>query len=126
MRTGSGELKISGKVLRWPSCIPVKEATIEFWQANRSGEYSDDQRAMVIADEDGYFEYKSDYPGIYESRPAHIHVKVSNQEIEDLITQIYPETVLTAGEIKIDLIVLEKNAVAPSWHNTETPLQPNQ
>jgi protocatechuate 3,4-dioxygenase beta subunit len=97
---------------------------IEFWQADASGRYTDEQRATVIAGDDGQFEYKSDFPGRYESRPVHIHVKVSGQNVDDLITQLYPKADPADVDIDVDLVALERNTPAPGGYSTGTPVVP--
>lgn len=122
--TGSGSLTIKGTVLSWPACEPVSGATIEFWQADGAGVYTDDQRATVVAGDDGTFAYRSDFPGQYEARPVHIHVKVSGGTVQDLITQLYPQTEPAVTEIAVELVALARDAQPPAGYSTTAPLTP--
>jgi protocatechuate 3,4-dioxygenase beta subunit len=81
---------------------PVADAKIEIWHTDDNGayhpqgngpasRYSDDEislRGYVTSDEDGYYEFTSIFPGEYEGRSRHIHVRVSGDGISDRISQI--------------------------------------
>lgn len=72
------------------SCIPFNGAKVDIWQANSQGIYSDvmDQgsegknflRGYQIADDNGTVRFITIYPGWYEGRAIHIHVKVRSLE----------------------------------------------
>jgi protocatechuate 3,4-dioxygenase beta subunit len=97
-----GEIvEISGRVLT-PSGSPVRNATVEVWQADNTGAYIH-PRSIGYARRDlnfqgfGRFETASDgeyrfrtiKPGLYTGRTRHIHFKVRSAGRQDLTTQCY-------------------------------------
>jgi len=122
--TGDGKLTITGRVISWPECLPVPNAKIEFWQAGADGRYTDDQRSAVYADNTGSFYYRSSFPGVYEARPVHIHVKISSNKLNDLVTQIYPEGKLMETQVIRDFVALSSDAIAPNGYDVEAPNLP--
>ncbi len=89
-RVGSGYV-LSGTVLGAEECKPIPNAHIEFWLANRRGDYDDAHRATVFASERGEYRLESNVPVSYGGRPPHIHVRVTAPGYEELVTQHYPE-----------------------------------
>ena len=87
-KVGSGYV-LSGRVLT-VGCRPIARARIEFWLVNPRGEYDDAHRATVVAGRDGRYRFESNRPIAYESRPAHIHVRVGVRGFRVLVTQHYP------------------------------------
>lgn len=84
-------LTITGRVLD-QDCKPVRGAVLDFWQADSRGEYDNvgyTLRGTVEAGDDGSYELLTVQPGKYETRPAHIHVKVWSEGEELLTTQLY-------------------------------------
>jgi protocatechuate 3,4-dioxygenase beta subunit len=67
-------------------CIPVRSAQVDIWHANFQGVYSVVQeqgtvgknflRGYQITDDNGAVQFSTVYPGWYEGRAIHIHVKV--------------------------------------------------
>jgi protocatechuate 3,4-dioxygenase beta subunit len=74
------------RVINHKKCEPAKNAAIDIWQCNASGVYSDEEseetvgqtflRGVQFTDSEGWAELKTIYPGHYEGRATHIHVKV--------------------------------------------------
>jgi protocatechuate 3,4-dioxygenase beta subunit len=72
------------------SCVPFSGAKVDIWEANSQGLYSgvaedgtegkDFLRGNQIADENGTVQFTTVYPGWYEGRAIHIHVKVRSVE----------------------------------------------
>jgi protocatechuate 3,4-dioxygenase beta subunit len=72
------------------SCVPYSGAKVDIWAANSQGLYSgvaedgtegkDFLRGNQIADENGTVQFTTVYPGWYEGRAIHIHVKVRSVE----------------------------------------------
>jgi len=87
-KVGSGYV-LSGRVLT-VGCRPIARARIEFWLVNPRGEYDNAHRATVMARLDGRYRFESNRPIAYESRPPHIHVRVSRRGFGTLVTQHYP------------------------------------
>ncbi len=91
---GSG-LSLAGGV-RDSRCRPMRDAVLEIWQADPSGEYDlagDGFRARLRTNERGGYQLSTAFPGRYLDgatyRPAHIHVKVHANGRPPLTTQLY-------------------------------------
>ena len=93
----------SGNVLSADGCEPIPGAQIEFWLADSQGNYDDAHRATMSAGEQGEYRFESNFPGQYESRPPHIHVRVTAPGYQELVTQHYPEAGQT--EATFDLVL---------------------
>lgn len=100
--TGSG-LAVSGDVLSYPGCRPVPGARVEWWHADRSGEYVDALRGSQKTGATGGYAFTTLPPGVYPGRPPHIHFKVFAPGYRTLTTQLY----LRGGEkaIRFDLVI---------------------
>lgn len=96
-------LHISGKIVKDDGRTPLSDGLIEVWQADNAGVYdniSDDYiyRASQRIAKDGTYHFSTTKPGpeaVDEKagvfRPAHIHMLISAEGQQDLITQIYFE-----------------------------------
>jgi protocatechuate 3,4-dioxygenase beta subunit len=72
------------------SCIPLKGALVDIWHANPQGIYSGIQqqgttgqnflRGNQVTDDNGTVQFTTVYPGWYEGRAIHIHIKVRTSE----------------------------------------------
>jgi protocatechuate 3,4-dioxygenase beta subunit len=72
------------------SCVPLRNAQVDIWQTNALGLYSDIQslgtggkkflRGYQLTDGNGTARFTTVYPGWYEGRALHIHVKVRTFE----------------------------------------------
>lgn len=72
------------------SCTPLKGAHVDIWHANSQGLYSDIQQAgtegkkylrgFQVTDDNGTVQFTTIYPGWYEGRTVHIHIKVRTLE----------------------------------------------
>src|ERR1051325_4964091 len=72
------------------SCTPIKGAQVDIWHANSQGVYSgvNDQgtmgkkflRGYQVTDDNGNVQFTTIYPGWYQGRAIHIHVKVRTFE----------------------------------------------
>jgi len=100
-------LNVMGRVLNL-SGEPVRNATVEVWQANSYGRYSHpsdtnpapldpnfDGSAVLATDSEGRYRFKPIKPAAYPAgpdliRPAHIHFQVSGRQ-DRLVTQLYFE-----------------------------------
>jgi protocatechuate 3,4-dioxygenase beta subunit len=84
-------LVVTGKVVDH-NCEPVPGAVLDFWQTDSKGEYDNSGyvlRGTIEAGEDGSYKLDTIQPAKYETRPAHIHVKVWDKGQELLTTQLY-------------------------------------
>lgn len=99
-------LLVSGRVYGLDTRRPLANAVIDVWQANHQGRYDNDDpkrppaadvfvnRARVVTDENGYYEFETIKPGPYRIgpktwRPSHIHFWVRAPRYRELITQLY-------------------------------------
>src|SRR5918999_892279 len=72
------------------SCIPLKDAKVDIWHSNSQGVYSGVQdagtaendflRGYQMTDDNGTVQFTTIYPGWYEGRATHIHIKVRDYE----------------------------------------------
>ena len=96
---GKERLVVAGRVLGMPDCGPLAGATVEVWQADARGDYSqvsakpDDPgcllRASLLTDAGGRYAFTTVLPGEYPGRPRHIHYRVSHKGHATLVTQLY-------------------------------------
>jgi protocatechuate 3,4-dioxygenase beta subunit len=99
-------LLISGRVWAQDTRQPLANCLIDVWQANAQGRYDNDDpanppaatlfrnRARLVTDENGYYEYETIHPGAYQIgpnawRPPHIHYWVRHAGYRSLVTQLY-------------------------------------
>lgn len=134
-------LVISGRVWGLDTRKPLPSAVLDIWQANRNGRYDNDDpkippaanvfvnRARLITDDQGYYEYESIHPGPYRIdrttwRPAHIHYWIRATGYADLVTQLYfrgDEHQKGDAWIKDSLIIpLRENKTANGAYKTGT------
>jgi protocatechuate 3,4-dioxygenase beta subunit len=78
-------LQLTLVVLDATTCAPIPGATVEIWHADAGGVYSGFGsgassrtflRGVQIADASGAVTFKTVYPGWYQGRATHIHLKV--------------------------------------------------
>jgi catechol 1,2-dioxygenase len=101
-------LLVHGRIWGVDTRAPLGGAVLDIWQANAEGHYDMSHpdyplekgvfyyRTRLVADETGYYEFETVYPGRYEVgadtyRPAHIHYWVRQPGYRELITQLYFE-----------------------------------
>lgn len=99
-------LLVTGRVWSIQTRKPLSGAVLEIWHANDKGRYDNDDsshppatdsfvnRARLITDENGRYEFESIHPGRYRIsdtawRPAHVHYMVAYPNHKTLITQLY-------------------------------------
>jgi len=97
---------ISGRVWGLDSRKPLAGAQLDVWQANARGRYDNDDennppkpdvfvnRARLITDESGYYEFETVHPGAYQIganawRPSHIHYLAAATGYKPLVTQLF-------------------------------------
>ena len=79
-------LRLETKVLDVSSCKPIKAAAVDIWHCDAAGTYSGFaqegtegstfMRGIQRTDENGLATFTTIYPGWYEGRTVHIHVRV--------------------------------------------------
>jgi len=92
-------LNLNGTILQKDGQKPISDALIEIWQCDENEHYdntSDEYlfRGALKTDKDGTYNFRTIVPVPYKAtetmwRPAHIHLRVSSPEHQDLISQIY-------------------------------------
>ena len=105
MRDHVGEgYVLQGVVRSAAGCAPIAGAQIEFWMAGPDGQYTDDYRATMLVGEDGAYHFESNFPPPYSGRPSHIHLRVSAEGYQTLITQHYPKEGETGTSLDLVLV----------------------
>jgi hypothetical protein len=102
---GKGHV-LKGVVRSSTGCRPVPGAQLEFWQVNEQAEYDDAHRATMFADNVGAYSFESNFPLGYSGRPSHIHLRVTAEGYQTLITQFYPQEGET--EATFDIVLIEE------------------
>lgn len=79
-------LRLRVRVLNPATCRAIAGAAVDVWHCNAAGTYSDEAsegslgeeflRGIQLTDEHGFAEFRTVYPGYYQGRATHIHVKV--------------------------------------------------
>jgi len=95
---------MTGMVKSSRDCSVIKGARIEFWLVNPEGTYDDEHRATVFSDAAGSYRFESNMPKPYFGRPPHIHIRVSAESHETLVTQHYPEDGKTLSRFDLVLV----------------------
>jgi len=134
-------LLISGHVWAHDTRKPLSMAVVDIWQANANGRYDNDDpgnppkkgvflnRARLVVDEQGYYEYETIHPGRYQIgeniwRPSHIHYMVQHPGYKALITQLYfegdPHNEMDSFIRKSLIIGLRKQPVGTGFYETGT------
>jgi protocatechuate 3,4-dioxygenase beta subunit len=85
---------LTGRVLQYPGCTPIRGAFVEFWQASRNGRYDRRGHGSVITGPGGTFRFEGPVPPSEFGRPSHIHIHVSAAGYDDFVTTYF----LTRGE----------------------------
>jgi protocatechuate 3,4-dioxygenase beta subunit len=92
-RIGRGHV-LSGRILGYPGCAPIRGAAVEFWQESPNGRYDRRGRAGIVTGRGGAFRFEGPVPPGDSGRPPHIHVRVVAAGYEDFVTTY----VLARGE----------------------------
>jgi protocatechuate 3,4-dioxygenase beta subunit len=100
--TAQGEVLVFGGQVLDRAGNPLSGARVEIWQTDHQGIYDHpgDRRLMSrdqgfqgfgssMTNSQGLYRFRTLLPGVYGSRPRHIHVKVKHRGRVLLITQIY-------------------------------------
>lgn len=97
---GGRRLRLSGQLVD-TSGKALPNAVVEIWQADARGRYRhpgvpehlrDDAfqgYGRTEADADGRYVFQTIVPGRYGSRPPHIHLRVAQPGLPELVTQLY-------------------------------------
>ncbi len=88
---GGTKLSLDGQVFT-RNCKPVKDAVLDFWQADDRGQYDNSGyrlRGHQSTDAEGRYHLATALPGLYPGRTRHIHLKVTAPNGPVLTTQLY-------------------------------------
>ena len=99
---------VKGRVWDFKTRKPVPMALLDVWQADAGGVYdfeNNDERqppkegmtrnrARLMTDESGYYEFETIHPGAYQIgptrwRPSHIHYWIKHPNYKELVTQLF-------------------------------------
>ena len=94
---------LTGRVLRYPGCKPVRGAFVESWQESPGVGYVGKGRASMITGRDGTFRFQGPKPASEGGFPPHIHVHVSAGGYEDVVTTYFVRAGAKSGRIRIVL-----------------------
>lgn len=100
---GNGYLLL-GTVKAAADCSGIANAQVELWMTGPQGFYSDEWRATLYSADDGKYYFKSHTATDYGARPPHIHIRVTADGYEELVTQHYPK--IDAGMGMFDLVLI--------------------
>jgi catechol 1,2-dioxygenase len=95
---------LSGRVRAARTCRAIPRARIELWLVNPQGEYDDAHRATIVAGRRGGYRFESNKPPSYESRPPHIHIRVTARGFRTLVTQHYPKAGRSSAVFNLVLV----------------------
>ena len=100
---GSGYL-LQGTVKSASDCNPIPSAMVELWMTGPEGRYGDDWRATLSSNANGTYHFESHAPTYFNDRRPHIHIRVTAEGFEPLVTQHY--SAKDAGEGIFDLVLI--------------------
>jgi len=87
------------------NCAPVANASVEIWQCDAAGNYSQYGtqttqtylRGIQTTNSGGQVTFTTIYPGWYQGRATHIHIEVTRNGVSSKVTQVaFPESVNAA------------------------------
>ena len=95
-------MNLSGTIFKEEGKTPINNASVEIWQCDENEHYDNASdsyffRGAIMTGKNGKYDFKTIVPVPYKAdpndesswRPAHIHMRVSVVDQQDLITQIY-------------------------------------
>jgi protocatechuate 3,4-dioxygenase beta subunit len=81
---GQGHV-LTGRVLRYPGCSPVRGAYVEIWQETPGAGYVRAGRASIVTGPKGRFRFEGPMPASDNGFPPHIHVHVNAPGYDDVV-----------------------------------------
>ena len=95
---------VKGRILSAADCQPIPHAKIARWQGGESGRYEDHLYAFMFADEQGRYEYSTEWPNL---PTPHIHFIVSADGFKSVETQWIGDK--RQYIIEFDIVLMEEN-----------------
>jgi len=85
---------VKGKVYADDCITPLDGALVEVWHADETGEYVEKENNIVNSaqfniDSEGTYRFKTVFPGHFNTRPRHIHYRITGPGHKELISQLY-------------------------------------
>jgi protocatechuate 3,4-dioxygenase beta subunit len=102
-RIGRGHI-LTGRVLSFPDCRPIRGALVEFWQESANGRYDRRAHASVVTGPGGTFRLEGPVPPGEFGRPPHIHIHVSAAGYGDFVTTYFVARGERRGRISVVLV----------------------
>jgi protocatechuate 3,4-dioxygenase beta subunit len=102
-RIGRGHV-LTGRILQYPGCTPVRGALVEFWQVSANGRYDRRGHASVVTGRNGVYRFEGPVPPGESGRPAHIHVHVSAAGFADFVTTYFVRRGERLGRLTLVLV----------------------
>jgi protocatechuate 3,4-dioxygenase beta subunit len=102
-RIGRGHV-LTGRILQYPGCTPVRGALVEFWQESANGRYDRRGHGSVITARNGAFRFEGPVPPGEFGRPSHIHIHVSAPGYADFVTTYFLARGERRGQIRLVLV----------------------
>jgi len=127
-------IEVRGRVLG-PDGSPMPGAKLDIWQANAAGRYAHpgdtnpapldpgfQGSAVITADAEGRYRFKTVMPGLYPGRTRHIHFDVTGRA-QRLMTQMYfPGEADNAQDVLLSRIAAENRPAMIASLASETPI----
>ena len=95
---------VYGQILSAKDCSPISNAKVAHWQGGENGRYQDRLRAYMFTDENGRFEFETEWPNM---AIPHIHFIITAEGYDILETQWVGNERQT--EIEFDMVLKIKN-----------------
>jgi protocatechuate 3,4-dioxygenase beta subunit len=95
---------LTGRVLRYPGCSPVRGAFVEIWQESPGVGYVRKGRASMITGPKGRFRFEGPMPASDGGFPPHIHVHVNAGGYPDVVVTYFVRPGEKTGSITIVLL----------------------
>lgn len=118
---GTGHI-LKGIIRSSRDCSPIVGAKIIVWLANSEGIYTPDQEATLYTDSSGAYRFESNFPGEYAGTPPHIHMWVTADGNQPLITTYPVPSGRTEGVY--DLVLAPEEVKEPT--PAVTPIPPTK
>jgi len=80
---------LTGRVIRYPGCTPVRGAFVEIWQESPNVGYVRKGRASIVTGPKGRFRFEGPMPTSEGGYPGHVHIHVNAAGYEDVVVTYF-------------------------------------